>query len=418
MTLNAHRVFTGPADANHFLAALTLEAGREAMLRSARDTCREAIRVGLRSWATVLRKSQLFEAVMANVAPAALRPKFKMQGSFAYRTLNDPARTPPQEIDLDDGVFVPVSFLNDNGRAHPALISSGYFAAVEALLAPVCEENGWTLVTDKPSCVRVELDGEEAHIDFALYAIPDEEFDELVESEVLAKAMNAQDRALLRDQVELAESLYRGLREDEIMLAHREEGWKPSDPRKLEDWFRAALRKHGEQLRRVCRYLKGWRDHHWDACRLSSITLMACVVTIYDETATVPADNRDDLALLAMAECLPGLFAGRIENPVVDGQYLDEGWSGEDRKDFRKRAEELVDRLRDALTGTDSAERALASLTRAFGDRLPGDCSLIKSDVATKVAAPAVLTGGLVKQMGNEREPQQAVKREGDRRYG
>ena len=97
-----------------------------------------------------------------------------MQGSFAYRTLNEPAHNPPQEIDLDDGVFVPVSFLNDSGRARPALISSGYFAAVEALPAPICVLNGWKLIDDKPSCVRVELDGS-AHIDLALYAIPDAE---------------------------------------------------------------------------------------------------------------------------------------------------------------------------------------------------------------------------------------------------
>ncbi|PIO97033.1 CBASS cGAMP synthase [Pleomorphomonas carboxyditropha] len=417
MTLNAHRVFTGPADADHFLAALTLEPATEQLLRAARETCREAIRSGLRTWSTILQKSMLFEAAQVNIAPASLKPKFKMQGSFAYRTLNRPAHTPPQEIDLDDGVFVPVSFLNDNGRAHPALISSGYFQAVEATLIPVCQEKGWTLVTDKPSCVRVELN-DEAHIDFALYAIPDDEFGQLIETEALAKAMNAQDRALLNEQIELAEDLYRGLREDQIMLAHRKEGWKPSDPRKLEDWFRAALRTHGEQLRRVCRYLKGWRDHHWEACRLSSIALMSCVITTYDEAAAKPADDRDDLALLAVADRLPNLLQGRIVNPVVDDQYLDEGWEEEDRTRFVNEAQALRDRLHEAIVDTDSAPRALASLVSAFGDRLPDDYNLIKSEDSATLAAPAVLTSGLVKQMGGDREPQQAVKREGDRRYG
>lgn len=417
MPFNAHRIFTGPADADHFLAALTLEPSRESMLRSAREICRSAIGSGLRSWSTVLQKSMLFEAAAAHVAPASLKPKFKMQGSFAYRTLNEPAHKPPQEIDLDDGVFVPVSFLNDNGRSHPALISSGYFRAVEALLTPVCRERGWTLVTDKPSCVRVELD-DGAHIDFALYAIPDEEFEELVETEVLAKAMNAQDRAMLTEQIDLAEDLYRGLREDQIMLAHRVEGWKPSDPRKLEDWFRAALRTHGEQMRRVCRYLKGWRDHHWESCRLSSIALMSCVVTTYDEATAAPSDSRDDLALLAVADRLPVLFRGRIANPVVEGQYLDDGWEQEHRQAFIREAQALCERLREAITGTDSPTRALASLVRAFGERLPNDPSLIKSEEPAELGAPAVLTSGLVKQIGGEREPQQAVKREGDRRYG
>ena len=39
-----------------------------------------------------------------------------------------------QEIDLDDGVFLPVSFLSQNGGAHPIVASAGYFAAVERIL--------------------------------------------------------------------------------------------------------------------------------------------------------------------------------------------------------------------------------------------------------------------------------------------
>jgi hypothetical protein len=414
MALNAHRVFIGPADADHYLSALTLRRQRETMLRSARDACREAIRTGLRSWETLVHKSVLFEAIIANAAPPALRPKFRMQGSFAYHTLNAPAQSPPQEIDLDDGVFVPVSFLNGNGQAHPALISSGYFKAVETLLAPVCEKNGWTLITRKPSCVRVKLD-DSAHIDFALYAIPDDEFDQL--EEVLAKGQTAQDQAMLRDRLELAESIYQDLREDQIMLAHREEGWKPSDPRKLEAWVRGAVEVYGVQFRRISRYLKGWRDHQWLRCRLSSIALMSCTVTAYAENGAGLADDRDDLALLAVSERQPALLAGRIENPVVPGQYLDEGWSPEDRLDFVARARELHARLRDAIQGTDSAMRSLESLTLAFGDRIPDDPTLIKSEDG-EVYAPRVLTAGLIKQMGSEKVPQQAVKREGDRRYG
>ncbi|MGX7705588.1 CBASS cGAMP synthase [Methylobacterium sp. Gmos1] len=417
MALNAHRVFTGPADADHYLAALTLEKRREDILRAARDACRNAIRSGLRAWESQFQSKALFEAVIAGSAPSSLKPKFRMQGSFAYRTLNNPAQSPPQEIDLDDGVFVPISYLKNNGQVHPALLSSGYFAAVEALLAPVCDRNSWRLITDKPSCVRVEISSD-AHIDFALYAIPDEEFRQLVEAEILAKSITAQDGVILREQIEFAEDVYRGLREDQIMLAHRQEGWKPSDPRKLEDWFREALRRHGEQVRRVCRYLKGWRDNEWEACRLSSIALMSCVVTVYDEAGEKPADNRDDLALLAVAERLPALLQARIGNPVVEGQYLDEGWAPDDRVSFIKGAEALLSQLRDSISVTDNTRHALASLIRAFGNRLPDDHTLIKPEEGASIAAPQVLSSGLIKQMGGQQEPQQAVKREGDRRYG
>ena len=88
---------------------------------------------------------------------------------------------------------------------------------------------------------------------------------------------------------------------------------------------------------------------------------MSCVVTTLDEAASAAADNRDDLALLAVAERLPALFRGRIVNPVVQGQHLDEGWSAEQRQTFVAEAQALLDRLREALTGNDSAQGALAA---------------------------------------------------------
>lgn len=415
MALNAHRVFTSPSNDNTYLGALTLEPPRERQLREARDACRSAIKEGLREWATIIERAALFEAEWAHAEPPALRPKFKMQGSFAYHTLNEPAYSPPQEIDLDDGVFVPVSFLMRGGAAHPVLQSAGYFRAVEALLRPVCQRNGWTLVTDKPSCIRVEIDSD-AHLDFALYAIPDDEFDKLITEEAaLAKTLGYQHRAMVTDAAEFAEPVYRNLSADQIMLAHREEGWKPSDPRKLEDWFRKAVGDHGEQLRRVCRYLKGWRDEHWDACRLSSIALMACAVEVYRSEGAALSAGRDDLAMLQVAGRLPDLLAGRIANPVVDGQFLDEGWTADQRQEFVYKAGLLHSRLRDALEGTDSAVACLAALTAAFGARIPNDSSLIRPE-GSSPAAPAVLTSGLLRQ--GVAEPQSAVKRDGDRRYG
>lgn len=413
MAFNAHRVFAGPANDRHFLAALTLDDDHRRKLSDARDACREAIRMGLQNWSAIVEENLLFDHILRDAMPRSLRPKFRMQGSYAYHTLNDPAHKPPQEIDLDDGVFVPVSFLRDHGRNEPALISAGYFQAVEIALLPLCERRGWTLVTNKSSCVRVEIDAG-AHVDFALYAIPDQEFSELVEARMSASSLH--DRMTALDAADFAEPIYRALSEDEIMLAHREEGWKPSDPRKLEAWFQDAVNAHDHQLRRICRYLKGWRDFHWEACRLSSIALMACVVTVYQQAATRPQASRDDLALLMVAERLPTLLSARIENPVVPGQYLDESWQTSMRQDFVEKANSLLQQLREAIHGTDSPTRALASLIFAFGDRLPNDESLIQPEEAP--AAPSVLTAGLVRQMAGESAPQQAVKREGDRRYG
>src|SRR3546814_11048359 len=54
--------------------------------------------------------------------------KFMTQGSFAYKTINDPARLTP-EIDLDDGMYVHVEFL-DTGQ--PALPPKGLLRSEES----------------------------------------------------------------------------------------------------------------------------------------------------------------------------------------------------------------------------------------------------------------------------------------------
>lgn len=44
----------------------------------------------------------------ARKAFQALTPRFWTQGSFQYDTLNNPYATPPQEMDIDDGTYLPM----------------------------------------------------------------------------------------------------------------------------------------------------------------------------------------------------------------------------------------------------------------------------------------------------------------------
>ncbi|PVM85123.1 CBASS cGAMP synthase [Caulobacter radicis] len=411
MAINAHRAFTS-SSTNNYLAGLTVERDREDELRAARDDAREAVRNALRT----ITSPYLFES--ATVEQSALRPKFRMQGSFAYRTLNDPSQA-PQEIDLDDGMFVPVSFLTGSeGNARPGIISDRYFEAVEAALAPLCDARGWELETDLPSCVRIRLnDG--AHVDMALYAIPDEEFAILVEKAAPEGMANDSLRAAA-DSIEFSEQVYRDLDPDQIMLAHREEGWKPSDPRKLDEWFQEGLKAHGEQFRRVCRYLKGWRDHTWSSCRLASIALMACARASFDADKSI-ADNRDDLRMLDVSQRLPEQLKTRIRNPVVEGQFLDEKWDKPARDDFVQKAQDLAGRLEDALLGSDSKQAAVNALIGAFGPRVPNDVSLILTDDDPSgggVPMPAILKSGMLHELGREPAVRDVVRKDGDGRYG
>lgn len=97
------------------------------------------------------------------------------QGSWAYKTLNSPAQT-PQQADIDDGAYLPLSFVAQAGK--PSLASAVSFAAAEEALRPLVKSNGWVLKTDKPTCIRIIISSL-AHIDVPLYAIPDGDFETL-----------------------------------------------------------------------------------------------------------------------------------------------------------------------------------------------------------------------------------------------
>ena len=97
-----------------------------------------------------------------------------------------------------------------------------------------------------------------------------------------------------------------------------------SDPRQINDWFVGAIDVYGERLRRICRFLKAWRDHnqpHLD--RVSSILLMVCAWRVFDDFGRPNVPERDDAALLLVARRLPVLLAGPVENPTAPEEKVD-----------------------------------------------------------------------------------------------
>ena len=71
----------------------------------------------------------------------AVDPRFRTQGSWAYKTCVQPVFMPPQEMDWDYGVYLPVSVWEDNGP-HRAMAKL-YFDLVEGLPKDLCiQKNG------------------------------------------------------------------------------------------------------------------------------------------------------------------------------------------------------------------------------------------------------------------------------------
>ena len=376
--LSLHRLM---ADDQGYLRSLRVPQADEERLREAREEIRARLRSAFRNWSSFVTRAEIRDAALARVIAEAVEPdlptpKFRIQGSFAYFTANDCQNPPVQQIDQDDGVFLPLSFVTVDGKARPTIASSAYFRIVERALKPLCDAKGWTLNPRKPkaSCVRVEI-GTKLHIDLPLYAIRDDAFDRLVEfaaHESLAKSIN------MRDSRELDEQIYRDLAHAEIILAHREDGWIESDPRRLEDWFKAAIRLYGEPVRLLSRCFKGLRDARFDD-GLSSICIMACVVRAIESIAPVDS-KRLDLAIVSVAREMGRIAGLPIDNPVFPGDAAKRfcvDWTPEYRARVRALFADAADQLEEAIDGTFHKGVALARARSAFGDRVPKDEDLI-----------------------------------------
>jgi hypothetical protein len=380
---NVSRLFSGAPGGADFISQLEIDHNDEAMLRAARLKIRERLRVRIGSWAR------------QNLG-VVLLPRFFTQGSFAYKTINNPAWLPPQQTDMDDGTYLPMTFVKG---ARPSVAAARFFEVVDASLKELIEEEGWQALEKKPTCSRVILNAK-LHIDVPLYAIPDAEFAKL--SKHIAK-----DAAMVRadEDIDFMASRRRPdswtvLPSDKVLLAHREEDWKESDPRKISDWFLNAIDLYGEILRRQCRYLKAWRDYQ-RLNYVSSITLMVYAFQVFEEIGSANIPRRDDLALLNIAKRLPDLMAQPIDNPAEPGEQLGASWNQVERPAAIKIANEMFENLNSTIYHCYLPHVAIERLQRVFGDRIPDRPDLVGVQEAAKaevrrhepVFAPAPLVG-------------------------
>lgn len=312
-----------------------------------------------------------------------LAPRFWTQGSFMYDTLNRPYKTPPQEMDIDDGTYLPMQFFEDK----PAIGHQLLLLLVDTSLSSLAaERHGWSFES-KETCGRIKIPANNVHIDVPMYAIPYEKF---LEKEVLLrKAANTQIFAEMYDSVSAADhALYDQIETDCVNLAVRKNDakWIKSDPKDVHLWFQDACQRTGQHLRKVCRILKAWRDAgDWkESNGPSSISLMAAVVEILDHTSV---DHKDfGLLMLTVARKLPNTFHNGVESPDEndDRPLFPPCYEHEAKhKEVISKLEELVSSLESAYAAN-TKQDALNILNGEYGDRVL-DLSLIVS----QSAAPA-----------------------------
>lgn len=286
---------------NKFLDEISPTTKQRTKLNGAKNDIRNRLRESFRAAGRELRDR--------NGKSISIVPKFRTQGSFAYETVNQPINPPVQQIDLDDGTYLPMSIMED---VPPSMLSDMFFEFVDSVLFELAKERKWRLDVSKDTCSRLILDNE-CHIDVPLYAIPDNEHAVL---EAMMKTAGYKSMASFAAHDELY------IDPSRVYLAHRKKDWISSDPRKIHTWFLTEVENYGEQLRRMCRLIKAWRDCHEDLDGLTSILIMAAVWEVYDNCREFPI--RDDHALLLVTEALPSIFAADIYNPAEPSERLSE----------------------------------------------------------------------------------------------
>lgn len=376
--LNLSSLFFTGDDAEQCLqASLDLHSHERDYIAAAKTAVRAALRDGI--------PRELRQLGYTQDIPT---PRFFTQGSWAYKTLNCPAKK-PQQADVDDGCYLPLSFLTQTRR--PSIAATVFFTVAQKALEQLIKERGWQLVTDKPTCIRIVISAT-AHIDVPLYAIPDTEF-----ATLSARAL-ALDNVYANFSEAIAKAerdAWTALPSDGVLLAHREDDWMESDPRPVKQWFLSKVDEHGEQLRRVVRYLKAHRDWRWTSGGPASILLMAAAVPLFEKH-----DRRDDLALLKVVKGLPAVLRKGVNNPVDDSESLtDRLRKASKERDLVEEAAlafEILGSLLEGALAASNAAQACEWMRQAFGPRFPDCPERVKVVSEPPAAAKSTVLGGLM----------------------
>lgn len=356
-----------------FLGYLNLSDDQKALIQEAKVKIRDHLRSGI---TRIIKAEQNID----------LSPRFLSQGSSVYKTRNQPCSNPPQQIDHDLGCYLPLSFHEET--SHPSIAAAVFFTVVDSLLQDIIETEKWKGFECKDTCSRVIVNTQ-IHIDIPLYSIPDKEFGFIKES--------ADRRSISLDSMSMGSLSAEEweIIKERVLLAHRKNGWIPSDPRKLNQYFKYIFENKGEQLRRICRYLKAWRDYKWQkGGGPSSIYLMILADSIFQRTI----DRRDDLALLNVLENIPNRITNSIKNPTDDSETI--RIKDEDRDNLSDHAIEFACELKRAIEDANISSTSACNLVRNHvGDRFPID------DTLPFVPRETVLSKTVVADKSN-REPE------------
>ncbi|SMN02565.1 hypothetical protein SPONN_1310 [uncultured Candidatus Thioglobus sp.] len=294
-----------------------------------------------------------------------IKPKFRTQGSFVYNTINKPENPPIQRMDLDDGVYLPLSYTDntsDNFQQSAKIVKN----IISNCVSDLCNDKGWTLETNHSKCLRIIINPT-SHIDLPIYSIPDDQSNTIQQDSAEFSRMEGLERVLSYNKAE------------DVLLAI-DNGWIKSDPRDIEDWVKDTKDRFNDFIY-YSRYFKAWKDHQWNESKFSSIMIMAGISQAMSEIGYSKNDNVA-LNLSSIATSLKLYLNNAGINHPVKTERMDGDLSNKD---------EIINRLDDLAMNLFTATKTNNTqlLIDCFGDRFPNDTGNVLN---TGVVAPAIIT--------------------------
>lgn len=264
-------------------------------------------------------------------------PRHYTQGSYAMCTAIMPLDD--SEFDLDNGVYL--TGYSPNQYEWPTT------RTVHTWVKEAVKEHTSNLPIDKNTCVRVVYE-DKYHIDLPIYIIAENNSDH-----------------------------------DIAYLAHKSKGWIESDPKAFKNWFQGYVNENGQQIRRMIKYLKAWKDYKNIDIKGMAITILVCNNFCITE-------KRDDISLLDtvtnIIDSLEDSF--HCYKPVVPtDEDLFADYSETSKAAILKSLNNLKKKLDTAINVKSNEKDATDILQKVFGDRYPTGENVDK-DISENTEAP------------------------------
>lgn len=245
-------------------------------------------------------------------------PKFRGQGSSSVKVKTS-VNPLDGEYDIDDGVYL--QNLPEKKEDWPTA------ETVHDWIVKAVEGHTNEATIDKAKCVCVQYRGQH-HVDLPIYCMHE----------------NIPYLAIKGDRQ-----------------------WTISDPKKLAEWFIKLVKDKGEQLRRLVRYIKGWRDFNNGPSELPSGLILTVLFGNHFQ-----GNARDDVAFHETVKIvyysLGTTFV--VPNPVDLSENLAKNVTDSQYKNFKTKLKSLLDDGQKAIESKE-VSRASRLWNGQFGDRFP-----------------------------------------------